>query len=252
MSTHILKSAATATMLIAVLFLATSLRPSSTSGTPSTQSIDRIIGAGGFNVIFPIRSGPGQIEQITARLAYIEHLLRSRDVSAWPAPLRAERARNIDRLREYRLRGIYPRNEDHPDKPLPCFIDNHGAICAVGYLVEQSAGRDVAEWINQRYQYATVAEMDSPALTAWIARSGLTKAEVMTIQEPGWRGNRSGLSQEIVLQSARMTQPIRGAFTNDTSHVSRSVPASVAPVGERTSSHATGMLATGNIADDRR
>jgi len=157
----------------------------------ATDAVDRVIGDGGFNRIYPIMPGNGvdQDLQVTRRLTAIEELLRRRDVTAWPGELRAERARNLDRLHEYRLRAIYPRNYDHPELTLPCFIDREGTICAVGYLVEQSAGRDAAERINARYQYATVAAMDAPEVHDWIARSGLTRAEVETIQEPGFAGS---------------------------------------------------------------
>jgi hypothetical protein len=205
MNAPFVKPAATAIAAVAVIVLTISLHPSHSAGSPSIQMIDRIIGQGSFNTVFPILPGPNQQERITARLAYLEGLLRTRDVSAWPADLRAERTRNIERLKEYRLRGIYPRNEADPGRPLPCFIDGHGAICAVGYLIEQSAGRDFAEWINRQYQYATVAEMSLPALDAWIARSGLTKAEIKTIQEPGFT---SGYLQSRIEQMGGTTSPV--------------------------------------------
>jgi hypothetical protein len=138
---------------------------------------------------------------MTGRLAYLETLLRSRDVGNWPEELRAERARNLDRLRDYRLRGIYPANYDHPEAQKPCFIDRDGHICAVGYLVEQSAGRELAEKINSRYQYATVAEMHMPEIDRWIAGSGLTPAEVRTIQEPG-----SMMFSRDILEASRMPE----------------------------------------------
>lgn len=107
-----------------------------------------------------------EAHRIATHLAYAERLLRSRDVSTMPADLHAERLRNLDRLHRYRLRGVFPHNYDHPGERRPCFIDRDGTICAVGYLVEQSAGRPVAEAINRRYQYAAIAEMDSPPLDA--------------------------------------------------------------------------------------
>jgi hypothetical protein len=38
--------------------------------------------------------------------------------------------------------------------------------------------------LNRDYQYATIAEMNSPKLDNWIEHSGLTRAEVITIQVP--------------------------------------------------------------------
>ncbi|MEO6047999.1 MAG: hypothetical protein ABIQ57_11030 [Candidatus Kapaibacterium sp.] len=148
--------------------------------------VDSVIGSGGFNLIHSISAGSivDQRGQIIARLTYLEDLFRSRDVSGLTPALRAERLRNLDGIHAYRIAGAFPRNFDYPDQSRPCFIDREGTICAVGYLVEKSVGRGVAEAINRNYQYATVAEMRMPVLDRWIATSGLTRAEVITLQEP--------------------------------------------------------------------
>ena len=79
------------------------------------------------------------------------------------APLQQKnRAALLDHLQRYRLAGRFPQNHDYPDQRKPCFIDRDGHICAVGYLVEQSAGRAMANQINERYQYAKIFEMDMP------------------------------------------------------------------------------------------
>ena len=156
------------------------------SDIPTADPVDEVLGEGGFNLVYPVVPGNGipHQTQITHRLIALEMLLRQRDVTSWPAGLRAERARNLDRLHQYRLAASYPRNYDRPSELLPCFIDRDGRICAVGYLVEQSAGHGFAEKINARHQYETIAQMHEPELDRWIARSGLTLAELETIQEP--------------------------------------------------------------------
>lgn len=149
---------------------------------------DAVIGAGDFNVVQPIRLGTtaNMKRQMIARLTYVETLLRSRDVADLTPELRAERFRNLDRLHAYRLRAEFPANDAYPGQLRPCFIDGDGNICAVGYLVEQSVGRPAAERVNAQYQYATVNQIRSAELDAWITRSGFTHAEVATIQEPGF------------------------------------------------------------------
>ncbi len=232
----LLTAATAALMLLACISYTPDRGPESTPA----DAVDRVIGDGGFNRLNPIVPGNGvdQDLQVTRRLTAIEELLRRRDVTAWPEELRAERARNIDRLHEYRLRASYPRNYDHPEQMLPCFIDREGTICAVGYLVEQSAGRDVAERINARYQYATVAAMNDPAVDSWIARSGLTRAEVETIQEPGFAGS-SGISRTDprlvaslnagVLQRADTTRP---SISQKSSQQSQHQTPSPTPAGQ--------------------
>ena len=57
-----------------------------------------------------------------------------------------------------------------------------GRICAVGYLIEQSAGRALAEAINAHFAEAMITEMESLALDGWIATSGLNVCELAMIQ----------------------------------------------------------------------
>lgn len=120
--------------------------------------------------------------RIRTHLAYVEKLLESRDLSMLPPHIREARRANVSRLKEYRERGAFPVNEDHPGERQPCFIDRYGNICAVGYLIEQSAGRHLAESINASYQYDYIIDMESAELNKWVAASGLTIEECAMIQ----------------------------------------------------------------------
>jgi hypothetical protein len=121
-------------------------------------------------------------ERVSSHLAFAEHVLRSRDVAHLSSNLQNRRAKMLDLLREYWQAGVYPGNYDHPGQRRPCFIDQRGNICAVGYLVEQTAGHDAASEINERFQYADISEMDHGSLDNWIAESGLSRDEVALIQ----------------------------------------------------------------------
>ncbi len=123
--------------------------------------------------------------RIHTHLEYVENQLRHADVSGLSADQQHNRQHLLALLRDYRERGIYPRNYDFPDERKPCFIDKDGRICAVGYLIEQTAGRKTAEAINRAYQYETIMEMNDPLVDNWIASSGLTKEECAMIQ-PGY------------------------------------------------------------------
>lgn len=139
-----------------------------------------------FNQLYPEIKGDVAFQRSnhTRRLQVVESLLRRHNAS-WMSPeLQAERTRNLDRLRDYWQRGEYPINYEHPGAWEPVFIDLDGNICAVGYLVEQSLGRDVAERINSRYHFATIRQIDAPELKEWIKNSGLTYEEVVAIQAP--------------------------------------------------------------------
>lgn len=86
---------------------------------------------------------PENMRQRT-HLAYVEKLLRAADISHLSPELRQKREMMLDLLHEYREAGSFPCNYDYPGERCPCFIDREGRICAVGYLVEKTAGRHVA------------------------------------------------------------------------------------------------------------
>lgn len=125
--------------------------------------------------------------RIQTHLAYVEQLLKAKNVQNWPFRLQANREKLINLLHEYRVAAKYPKNYDYPDQRKPCFLDKDGNICAVGYLIEQTAGRALAETINNRYKYAEIKEMQQPALVAWVKNSGLTLQECAMIQ-PTYNG----------------------------------------------------------------
>jgi hypothetical protein len=123
--------------------------------------------------------------RITTHLAYVEGVLRRKDASHLSSELRNKRFFLLDKLREYRIIGRFPRNYSGSKGRKPCFIDKHGNICAVGYLFAQSAGYSLAERINNQHQYDEIKDMNMPELTEWVAASGLTLEECAMIQ-PGY------------------------------------------------------------------
>lgn len=128
-----------------------------------------------------------EAERIRTHLRWVEQRLRARDVSHLPPAQRQRRARLLDALARYTARGQFPKHDKRHDRR-PRFIDHQGRICAVGHLVEVSAGRDVAEAISARHEYEYLWRMRSERLARWIARSGLTLRELSMIQpQYGWQ-----------------------------------------------------------------
>lgn len=119
--------------------------------------------------------------RIQTHLKYVEHLLRQKEVTDLSPELQARRNQMLDLLHSYWMAGIFPRNNDNSHRK-PCFIDKDNRICAVGYLVEHTAGRQIAEEINRKHQYDEIYEMNSIMVDSWIAGSGFTKEEVAMIQ----------------------------------------------------------------------
>lgn len=141
--------------------------------------------------------------RIAAHLEYAEKELRQRDVSSLSAEMRSKRAHMLDLLHEYRSAGIFPKNYERSERK-PCFIDQNGTICAVGYLVEQTAGRAAAEDINSRHKYATILEMKDSKVDEWIAESGLSKEECAMIQPqyaPGSTQNVNNVKPAFAISS---------------------------------------------------
>lgn len=124
--------------------------------------------------------------RLQTHLAYVEQLLRRRSAEHLSSAQRHRRDRVLDHLQAYRQAGVFPRNTTHPSERTPVFIDREGRICAVGYLIEQTAGREVAERINSRYQFASIYAMDMPAIDRWAEAHGFTMRELAMIQ-PAYR-----------------------------------------------------------------
>lgn len=120
--------------------------------------------------------------RIKTHLEYVENLLRQKDCSNLTPELKEKRKNLLDLLHNYWTAGIFPRNYDYRNERKPCFIDKDGIICAVGYLVEQTAGRQSAEKINDHHKYDKLLAMNDRTVDSWITTSGLTKEECAMIQ----------------------------------------------------------------------
>lgn len=122
--------------------------------------------------------------RIKTHLLYVEKRLRENVPQDLTDEQRVQRFYALDLLNAYISAGKFPRNTAFPGERRPCFIDDFGTICAVGFLVEQTAGRDVARTINKAYQYAYLADMTDqlPLLTDWAEQHGLTLEECAMIQ----------------------------------------------------------------------
>jgi hypothetical protein len=123
--------------------------------------------------------------RITTHLAYVENLLRSATTSQLSPSQKINREKILNLLHQYRLAGEFPTNVAYPNERRPCFIDDAGNICAVGYLVEQTVGREVSEQINTRNQYENIYDMDADIIQLieiWAKENGLTLEECAMIQ----------------------------------------------------------------------
>src|SRR5687768_3370958 len=141
-------------------------------------SVNPIIGDESFVNKFGSLPGKNTDEdlRIKTHLEYVESLLRKKDISNLPAHLKEKRLQVLNLLHSYWTAGVFPRNYDHSERK-PCFIDKDKRICAVGFLIEKTAGRNAAEQINTNHKYDELLAMNDKVVDNWIATSGLTKEE---------------------------------------------------------------------------
>ncbi len=168
---------------IILLLLVTSVTTENSVPTRSS-TVNAIIGDASYIAEFGKMPETDVDEALRLRthLSHVEQILRSRNTDHLSTELKEKRSDLLDLLHQYWNAGIFPRNYDHPDQRRPCFIDRDGNICAVGFLVEKTAGREAAEQINARHQYDLITDMDLARLDDWIAGSGLTLEECAMIQ----------------------------------------------------------------------
>ncbi len=148
------------------------------------QTVNAILGDVSYVQKFRQTPNENTNEQIRIQthLEFVESILRIRDVSKMSESLRENRNRMLNLLHDYWIRAEFPVNYDHIGTRVPCFIDQDSRICAVGYLIEETAGRDVAEKINKDFKYSEIFEINDPLVENWIASSGLSKLECAMIQ----------------------------------------------------------------------
>lgn len=97
--------------------------------------------------------------------------------------LESRRAELLGYLDEYIAKGVTPKNTHVPWRS-PVFIDRQGNVCAVGYLIERSAGRELAEQIAATHRTSFLEDIAAaePVVRDWIAASGFTLDELASIQ----------------------------------------------------------------------
>ena len=146
--------------------------------------VNAVIGDESFLKIFG--TSPGQstneVLRIQTHLLFVENKLRSETPEDLTKKQRKRRETVLNHLHKYLLRGIFPSNYDYPQERKPCFIDRDGKICAVGYLIEKTAGIEAAEKINSVHKYDYIMDMNEAMVTNWAKENGFTLEECALIQ----------------------------------------------------------------------
>lgn len=149
------------------------------------NSINKIIGDESFLSTYHRmpHEKDSEILRIKTHLLYAVQLLNNTTTTHLSDEQIANRKHVLLLLSEYAEAEQYPTNRKFEQERRPCFIDNiSGNLCAVGYLIAQTSGLDMAKQINQQYQYAYIEEMNEPALHQWANKYGLSLKDCATIQ----------------------------------------------------------------------
>ncbi|MCW5808030.1 MAG: hypothetical protein KIT31_37105 [Deltaproteobacteria bacterium] len=144
-------------------------------------------GDGGFVASQGRAPRPGE-EKLRMREHFLAVRARLAAAKATRPDLEAKRRKILAHLDAYIAKGTTPDNSKLPWRT-PVFIDEHDTICAVGYLIEQTAGRPLADKIASTHRYSYIEDIakDLPEVRAWVAESGFTLEELGQIQ-PGYPG----------------------------------------------------------------
>ncbi|MBX7220169.1 MAG: ankyrin repeat domain-containing protein [Blastocatellia bacterium] len=149
-----------------------------------SQPVNAVVGDISFHARFGVlpHSKTDENLRIKTHLAYIEGILRQKTPAGLSPQQLTQRQVNLDHLHAYWQRGVFPHVFEPSTNRRPCFIDREGNLCAVGHLIAATAGRELAEAVNTRYQYALLGDMHLPELDQWVAQSGLSPLELAMIQ----------------------------------------------------------------------
>ncbi|MEJ7822758.1 MAG: hypothetical protein WKF85_10580 [Chitinophagaceae bacterium] len=153
-------------------------------GVNNNQTINPFLGDISFVSKFghPPNKNTDENLRIKTHLEYVETRLRKKDISHLTEQLKEKRLQLLNLLRKYSQAGVFPRNYDYEECRKPCFIDKDKRICAVGYLIEKTTGRQTAENINNKHKSDELSAMNDKTVQNWIKHSGLTKEECAMIQ----------------------------------------------------------------------
>ena len=151
--------------------------------SPYREGANHHVGDDSFVAQFGRAPTPRDSEpaRMHAHFAFVRAWLASRP--ATKPELAGKRAQILAAFDAYIAKGTTPQNAHLPWRT-PVFIDDAGTICAVGYLIQQTAGRPLAEKIASHHRYDLLEEIaaDMPDVRDWVAQSGLTLEELASIQ----------------------------------------------------------------------
>ncbi|HHG84204.1 MAG TPA: hypothetical protein ENJ82_05585, partial [Bacteroidetes bacterium] len=157
-------------------------------------------------------------ERISNRLTYVHQLLKMRKTPSLTEAQRSNRTQLLNLLELYVMLGQYPSDYDQQVNDRLCFKDAAGCRCAVGFLVERSAGKHLADKVCDQGNLALLPANTRQEFEAWLADSGILREELAMIQ-PNFSGEAkvdthapNGVSQAFA-SLRKESQTRRGSYS---------------------------------------
>ncbi len=107
------------------------------------------------------------------------------DRAAVRAKLLEQRATNVASFRAYVQRGVFPSNTYRTGK-LNVWIDEDGNLCAAATMINDSGLGALVTGVGEQSNFIRLRDVSAGPLMDWMLMSGLTRAEIVAIQEPGF------------------------------------------------------------------
>ncbi len=133
-------------------------------------------------ILLGVKSNPqNSTDLIQLHLELVEQTLRSKSTAELSSRQLANRRAGLDYLKAYHECGNFPKNTKH-NVLTPYFIDDFNTACAVGHILIESGGEDLADKISRENNYAFIENMNYPELSEWAYEMGFTVEELKWIQ----------------------------------------------------------------------
>jgi len=118
---------------------------------------------------------------IQLHLSLVEKYLRNNPPKNLTEKQIKNRIQGLDILKDYWQKGVFPQNLYH-SKTIPYFIDDFNTACAVGHILRESGGAELAHRIAKEMNNAYLKDMAFDDLPLWAEKMGFSLFELKWIQ----------------------------------------------------------------------
>jgi len=118
---------------------------------------------------------------IQLHLSLVEKYLRNNPPKNLTEKQIKNRIQGLDILKDYWQKGVFPQNLYH-SQTIPYFIDDFNTACAVGHILRESGGAELAHRIAKEMNNAYLKDMAFDDLPLWAEKMGFSLFELKWIQ----------------------------------------------------------------------